>query len=73
MNSSLWTVVSHIREEESLVQGRWAEHMRQPQGEETAKRRRTVELKVKFITITLVKLSNLYICSGGKSRHSAGE
>ena len=49
-NSTLWTVVRHIRDEEALVKGQWRENVRQSQdptqGVENNKNKRAIIEKV---------------------------
>ena len=59
MNASIWATVSHLREEESLMQGRWAEHMRQTDpGVPAGKRRKSVDQKVILIIFTSITIAH---------------
>ena len=49
MNSSMWLVSSHVKEEESTVHAQWTEDLRsQMQCEETEKQKKSIQQKVKM-------------------------
>ena len=50
VNASLWSTFMHIREEESLVKGRWRENIRQGV-EDTSANKRKISLKKKWLSV----------------------